>query len=186
MFAAAAPASDLSTDKPPRRRRWVPLSLRLHVALLVILGVVCAWEGMRGYRHLTAIHEVELLGGVVKSVPRGNAWLRGQIGNDWSRMLDDVPEVFLNDLRISDDTLRHVGRLKGLKLVLLGSTSVSESGIAHLKSRTGLMVLEYDPFLDPNNTMFCPQGPPRSPAIDVPQTQWPAHLSPWPPKSRSP
>lgn len=39
-----------TTDEPLRSRRWIPMSLRIFAALLLILGYATAWLGVRGYQ----------------------------------------------------------------------------------------------------------------------------------------
>ena len=52
MAAQAVPIPD-PTDKPPRRRRWIPLSLRMFVAML-LLGASAVWIGLPAYRQYRA------------------------------------------------------------------------------------------------------------------------------------
>ncbi len=40
------------TDKPPRPRRWVPLSLRMFVVILVLLGAAGALLTLISYRRV--------------------------------------------------------------------------------------------------------------------------------------
>jgi hypothetical protein len=46
------------TDKPPGPRRWIPVSLRIFVAILVVLGAVSGlWVAVAAYRQHVAIRE---------------------------------------------------------------------------------------------------------------------------------
>jgi hypothetical protein len=42
MAGSAGSLPDLTTDNPPRARRWIPLSLRVRFGILATLAV-CAW-----------------------------------------------------------------------------------------------------------------------------------------------
>src|SRR5437899_1044585 len=92
MAAPATSTSDPTTDKPPRPRRWIPVSLRMLVAVLTSLGVACAWYGVTGYRQLTAIRELESVPGDVRTKPVGPGWLRDWVGIERMRMFDEVVE----------------------------------------------------------------------------------------------
>src|SRR5690349_10929430 len=70
MDAWANPSPDPTTKQPPRRRRWIPLSLRFILVLLPLAGVVgFTWASVRGYRNAVAIREIERLGGEVRTRP---------------------------------------------------------------------------------------------------------------------
>src|SRR5258708_9039694 len=51
---------DSTSDRPPRRRRWIPLSLKGFVAILLLVGVGGPlWIGVRGRRQQAAIEGIE-------------------------------------------------------------------------------------------------------------------------------
>src|SRR5262245_23212221 len=98
MPAVAISTSDLSTDKPPRHRRWIPLSLRMFVAILAVVGVAgVTWLGVRIYRHEAALAAIERAGGKAERVIGGPAWLRRLPGGDWiGRVFENVEMVNLD------------------------------------------------------------------------------------------
>jgi hypothetical protein len=53
---------DRPMSKPPRRRRWIPLSLR---AFIVILAKTTAWTGFRVYRQVETIWGIRRVGGAI-------------------------------------------------------------------------------------------------------------------------
>jgi hypothetical protein len=56
--------SDPTLSKPPRPRRWIPLSLRMYLAVLVAVGVASiACVAVPIYRQHVAIQEIERLSG---------------------------------------------------------------------------------------------------------------------------
>jgi ankyrin repeat protein len=62
-------------DKPPRQRRWIPLSARIFAALLVLLGLCGSlWFGLAVHRQGTVIREIERLGGRCELKPTGSDW----------------------------------------------------------------------------------------------------------------
>jgi hypothetical protein len=69
-MADAAPSPDPTTDKPPRRRRWIPLALRMFVVILVLLATASAlWIGIPIYRQQVVIRKLEGVGGRVMAIP---------------------------------------------------------------------------------------------------------------------
>lgn len=160
------PSTAPITDQPPQRRRWIPLSLRLFVALLAILAAVSGWEFLCAYRQLEAIREIERAGGKVETSPAGPKWLRSAIGNEPMRMLDhtikvsvpagalsdttlraiagwtNLQELKLKDTQLTDAGLNHLQRLTSLKSLDLSNTQVTDVGLAHLQRLTRLRVLD--------------------------------------------
>src|SRR5690242_6182636 len=66
----------IATDQPPCSRRWIPLSLRVALAILTTFSIGAVWIGIPTYRqHLTA-NEIERGGGEVVIDCGGPAWLR--------------------------------------------------------------------------------------------------------------
>lgn len=144
MAAPATPIPDPSTDKPSRPRRRIPLSLRMFVAMLAILGVGSVlWVGIPAYRQHLAIVEIERVKGtVLLTRPRGPQWLRGSIGNGWTKLLlDDVVSVNLADSEVTDSTLVYLTGLPHLERLWLNRTAVTDAGLIHLASLTGLQEL---------------------------------------------
>ena len=52
--------ADPTTDKPPMRKRWFPLSLRIFLGFLGGLLLAAVWVGVRAYRHDAAITSLDL------------------------------------------------------------------------------------------------------------------------------
>jgi hypothetical protein len=142
MATLAVAADETKPDKPPRQRRWVPLSLRLFLALLGLLGLSCVWVGVRGYRQLAAIQEIEKLEGDVEQSPAGPSWLRELIGADRMRMFDDVTVVHLADGDVTDEGLEHLRGLTSLQQLVLTNTQVTDAGLEHLRGLTSLQGLD--------------------------------------------
>ncbi|MBI3865206.1 MAG: hypothetical protein HY290_25305 [Planctomycetia bacterium] len=130
------------TDKPPRRRRSIPLSARMFVALLALLGVSGGlWVGPPAYRQHVAIREVEQLGGQIKTRSRGPSSLRNLVGANRMKVFDEVVDVDLSTKPATDATLSRLGRLHGIKWLRLDHTRVTDARLAHLKGMTGLQQL---------------------------------------------
>jgi len=60
---AALTNSDPVTDKPPRRRQWIPLSLRMFLAILLLLGVGGLWLGARDIARWLRSRDLKQAGG---------------------------------------------------------------------------------------------------------------------------
>jgi hypothetical protein len=109
MVFTANPSADPTTVNPPRPRRWIPLSLRMFVAILVLLGAGSAlWIGVPAYRQQTAIREIERVGGKVVTRPRGPNWLRTWVGDERMKPFDEVVTVLLKGSQCTDATLTHL------------------------------------------------------------------------------
>ena len=161
---------DASTDKLPRPRRQVPLSLRIFVATLVVLGAVESWNTVRAYKERPAIHEIERLGGYVLTdsgypvIGGPRAWMRERLdlpaGWVWRFDLNysgatDAPlsnlecfselhGLWLNGTSVTDAGLVHVARLKSLTGLWLGETRVTDAGLEHLRGLPDLTSLLLD------------------------------------------
>lgn len=138
MTAPTTAIPDLTTDKPPRARRRLPLSLRMFVVVLLILGLVCARDGLRGYRQYAAVREVQRLGGAISLTQNGPAFLRGWAPDLCCALFDEVVAVNLVDRPATDDTMAYLRGLDSLRHLHIDNTLVSDAGLAHL---TGLIRL---------------------------------------------
>jgi hypothetical protein len=127
-------------DAPEPRRFSVrlPRPLWIGIAALVMIGSAVALQfGLPVYRQQTAIHEIERLGGQIKSRPRGPRWLRDRLGYDNAELLNVVFFVALSNT--CDDTI--LLRLKAFpELETLSATRsrVSDAGLSHLTGQTRL------------------------------------------------
>ena len=67
---------DPTTDKPPRPRRWIPVSVRMFVAMLVLLATGGGlWIGVPAYRQRLAIREIDRFDDNFATSHRGPRWL---------------------------------------------------------------------------------------------------------------
>jgi hypothetical protein len=134
---------DPRTDKPPRCRQLIPISLRLFLAMLALLGIASVlWVGVPAYRQYVAVREIERLGGHVRRVPTGPTWIREWVGDENMRFFHEAVHVELGRTSATDATLSHVGRLTGLKSLWLAETKISDAGLVHLKGLSNLRVLD--------------------------------------------
>ena len=111
---------------PPHRSRWIPLSLKLFVAILGLLFVGSAlWIGIPAHRQHVAIREIERLGGATGHAG-GREWLRAWLGDQRMKMFDDVIDVNLYGKEATDATLAHLSRLASLQTLSLAGSDVSD------------------------------------------------------------
>jgi len=137
MAAPASPTIDPTTDKPPRPRCWIPVSLRLFAAILVLLGVAGAWRGVTAYQQLAAIREVERLGGRVSEERIGTTWLRELVGEERMRGFDNVIAVGV-DTEATDAMLSHISGFTNLQSLWVRNTQVTDAGLVHLRGLSSL------------------------------------------------
>src|SRR5665213_2254121 len=163
MARSAASLTDPTTDKPPRPRRWIPLSLQMFV---VILSVTAAWTGIRACRQHAAIRAIDEMAGSVITDEVGPRWLRRWGGDLWAKSFDEIRGVnfysplitdeglsnlkaFLNlifvdfrDAQVTDVGLEQLSGLKKLETLRLPHTKVTDAGMLHLKGLPNLALLE--------------------------------------------
>jgi hypothetical protein len=90
-----------TTDKPPRPWRWIPLSLRMFVGILLLVGVgSLLWVGVAAFRQWRAIKEAERRGGRIGAIfedilgyGHGPAWLRRFVDDDLMLAFEAVDEI---------------------------------------------------------------------------------------------
>lgn len=143
------------------------MSLKIFAMLLGILGLSCVWVGLRGYRQLVAIREIDKLGGHVVQTPVGPPWVRELVGKDRMQMFDDATFAWLDDAatdarmvhlhaltrlqglnlddtQVTDDGLVHLYELTRLELLRLRGTHVTDGGLIHLQRISSLQGLNFD------------------------------------------
>jgi len=155
MSQATSPRPE--TARPPRLKRWIPLSLRIFVALLAILTAVAGWEGLRIYRQHVAIRCIRQAGGMLIAQPAGPEWLRSIVGDDRMIGYDRVSMVYFPgnvdivagsflDRRpaarrrtaISEQVLASIGNLSDVADIDLSETDVTDSALTYLVNLNGL------------------------------------------------
>jgi hypothetical protein len=141
-----APSADSSLepakDKPPRQRRWIPLSLRYFAVVMVLLGSVGGgWVSVRMHRREAAIHTIERAGGEVTRVPRGPSWWPG-----WLRQaFEDAQFISLIERNFTDTDMEVLASLPLIDTVYLDHTDITNAGLLHLADHCYLETLSlYD------------------------------------------
>jgi len=118
----------------------------MYLLILAIVGIGSAiWVGMPAYRRHLAIRHMRRLdptAGPQSEQPRGSAWLRRWMGNEWSSAFDDDRDsIGLDNTPANDITMGHLGSFSSLERLSLRKTQVSDRGFAHLKGLTRLQCL---------------------------------------------
>ncbi len=130
MEAPSLRMPDLVTDKPRRRRRWIPLSLKMFVALLALAGVDSVLRvGVPMYRKQMAIRMIDRLGGKVEMKPAGPQRLRAVLGDQWMSAFDEVVNIDLSNTRASDSDLANIGALRTAVSLDLSHTHITDKGL---------------------------------------------------------
>jgi Leucine rich repeat len=134
---------DLKLDQPPRSRRWIPLSLRLFVAMMALMFVGGAlWVGVAMYREQVTVAEIERVGGLVEFTNGGPDWLRRQIGNQRMKPFDNVCTVQLVKKDGVDSILPQLNRLPKLRRLNIALSDVSDAGMSHVAALSTLENLD--------------------------------------------
>ncbi|MGE5195678.1 MAG: hypothetical protein ACM3U2_24565, partial [Deltaproteobacteria bacterium] len=140
------------TPRDPRRfsiRLPRPLWIGLAATVLVV-AAAALHLGMPIYRQHVCIREIERVGGVALTFPRGPEWLRDRVGDERMRLFEDVVEVQIIVKPATEETLRHVGELTSLQRLYLDGTPVTDDWLVHLKglSRLEKLSLRNTPVTD--------------------------------------
>jgi hypothetical protein len=154
MTTVSAP----STTRMPRRR-WLQVSLRTLLVLMLVLGTGFGWLGrqvQRARAQREAAAAIEGLGGHVRYTNASGGRVRGAVVwlgklfcEDLSR---DIADVRLSSTQITDAGLAHFRELTNLRELRLDNTQVSDAGLAHLQELTQLEALTL------NNTQVSDAG----------------------------
>ncbi|MBI3862254.1 MAG: hypothetical protein HY290_10200, partial [Planctomycetia bacterium] len=119
--------------KPPRVRRWVPLSLRIFAVLLLFLGSGSVlWIGIPAYRQHLALEELTRVKANVQFLPHGPAWLRHRMGDKRMQPFDTVIGVHLHETGDADESLGSVRSLPELRILNLCRSNVTDEGLARI------------------------------------------------------
>jgi hypothetical protein len=141
MVTTAIASPDLAEDKPPGRKRWIPVSFRMLVAILAILGIGTGRELLRICRQEAALREIERLQGTVILNQGGPKWLWELVGHTRMEAFDEVCVIHLWHKHATDETLHHIGRLTSLRELQLDGTPVTDAGLQELSGLNNLKEL---------------------------------------------
>lgn len=142
MTASAEPA-------PTRpKRRWLQFSLRTMLVLVLLVAVLCGWlrhKVNQSEQERRAVEAILAMGGKVEyehekggqADPPGPAWLRALLGDYFFARVDYVRYP----RGVGDESLVHLDRLRHLKTLHLGGTSVTNAGLAHVTNHRELVGL---------------------------------------------
>jgi len=149
MATTSNPVPDPTTARPPRPRRWIPLSLKLFAAILMLLGVAsvllvwaCYLESQERQREQGLVQQIEHWGGSVARVT-GGSWLRQFARQDSLINVTHFERISFIRLdgtatKDADLALLRRSRLTSLEGVSLDRTAVSDAGLRHLGNLTNL------------------------------------------------
>lgn len=168
MTTVASLIADPTAGSPPRRSRWVPVSLKLFLAILLLLGVGSAlWIGIPAYRQYVAIREIKRVGGQISFDRSGPDWLRELVGDDFMHCIDDVEHVhfrpdktnydrdprglyggselpYTNGPTIDDSTLGCIVKIPHVKSLCLRWANVTDAGMKHISQLRDLRHLRLE------------------------------------------
>jgi hypothetical protein len=123
---------------PPRKRRWIPLSLRIFGATLVLLGIASGWAGLSIYRQVALRSEIKRLGGWLEMSWVGPDWLHRFVGLELSDKLRRVDGFELSGPNVTDSDVRIVLGGPPIESVGLHDTRITAGGLSNLSMQPGL------------------------------------------------
>jgi len=164
MATSSTRAADPTTDKPPRRGRWIPLSLRMFLAILIALALFFT---IQFFRRSAAISEVQRRASSVTFIAEGGpnpplplglgrvlpAFVEVQCVEFFGRpatdedlkvfrILNEVSILNLENTQITDAGLGDVAGLRNLQWLRLDGTRVTDAGIDKIANLPYLEVLD--------------------------------------------
>src|SRR6516165_952119 len=126
-------------DRLPRKRRWIPMSVWMSVAMLAALLLVDVFSvGLPAYRRHSAARRISESAGSMSRRPGPLKSLARFAPHGYESLFDDVVELWLGDSEISDAVLDDVGRLTNLEMLSLRDTKITNSQMVYLKGLTRL------------------------------------------------
>ncbi len=159
MFSLSAQGESQTTPAPPKvKLRWYQFRLRTLLFGVFLASLATSWFAVRMQRAReqdAAVRELGKFEGTFiyydcevenrlgfgpeeKNTPRGPAWLRGLLGDDF---FNDVTRVSFGSPEVTDENLIHLRAFPRLRHLLLDGTQVTDDGIRHLESLTSLELL---------------------------------------------
>jgi internalin A len=137
------------------RRRWLRMSVRGLIILVLVIGAGLGWIVRRAHVQRDAVAEIKKAGGSVfydwewkngmpiqLGIPWTPRWLTDLVGIDY---FGHVTAIWLaRSSTASDSAIAQVGRLTRLRYLSLHGPSVGDSALAHLTGLTDLSWLDFD------------------------------------------
>jgi hypothetical protein len=160
-FQCGGQSADLTLAKPPHRRRWKSVALRMFAVLLLGLSALSAWFVVRVYKQHKLVQEIVAAGGIVSYKPRFDANGKPQTGGNpripvWLRDLFgdhvlDEPELVSFDSNGNSifypeflSCIVRLNKLKTLKTVRVSGIRLSRHELEQLAEINGLENLTLD------------------------------------------
>lgn len=133
----SAPMTTANEERPPRPRRWIPASLWIFAAILIVLSV---WSGVQLYRRHVAIRAIERQSSKFTATKE-----RGPFGiGRWLPAFVEVQYVEFFDRPVADDDLKVFGLVSEVKVLNLENRQVTDAGLEHLGGLRSLQWLRLD------------------------------------------
>ena len=138
---------DPMPSEPRRFSIDLPRPLWIGVATLAIFVVAVGLQfGLPIYRQQAAIQEIERIGGKVVTQDSCPEWLRAKLGDQRTRLFDEITKVRLDDTQATDVTLS-ICCLTTVEVVWLDNTRAS--------LMQGLVISEHSPACDISCSAAC-------------------------------
>jgi hypothetical protein len=143
MAAGTISSPSPDRDRAPRRRRWIPLSVKGFAAILLLVGIGGPlWIGARGWRLQAAIKGIERAHGSVGTRAGTPDWLPRFVGDPARTWFDRVERVDLGYEKVDDSVLVHLKNLPDVEELKLNDTCITGKGFANLAGLTKLRELD--------------------------------------------
>lgn len=135
-------------DVPPRRRRWIPVSIRVFVTFLLLVAFGSVVVGLRIYRRHETLKWLAALGEsgryVTQDEPIEPRWFWDWVGADWTRAFGNVEcVVFSSESEVNDADMGRLSELTELKAIVLDHTHVTDAGLATISGLINVENLNY-------------------------------------------
>jgi Leucine Rich repeat len=129
--------SQCELSAPPRRRRSVPVSLKVLGAILGIVACVGLALGFRLYLRYGVAQEITRVGGTIgRAEVATPAWLSARWGRTWKTVFADVEWIEFAPQSRVNETLFDLEALAGLKRLSLRGCDVSDEVLIAVRRLT--------------------------------------------------
>src|SRR6266478_7539316 len=130
METTAAQSPDRGADKQPRQRRWIPLSFRVFVAMLLAAATASALLlGIPAYQRLTVGRQLGQLGLKGMYATRGPKWLQNVLGDEFGDALRDFTCIMIPDTGCTDALVAKLRCYSNLRQLELAENSITDRAL---------------------------------------------------------
>jgi hypothetical protein len=132
-------------ETPPRTKRWIPVSVKVLVFLLLTLSAASVYFALPLVHNYRAIKRVDALGGAYSGGPTRSQvpwWLASVVGEDVKRSMGDIRGVFIFSGSISDTDMELIARARNLQSLKIQNAELKHGAFRPLAGNNSIQVID--------------------------------------------